>query len=435
MKTDPLRKIVEEQKQGIARGIYAVCSANRYVIEACMQQAIHDGSYLLVESTSNQVNQIGGYMGMTPEAYASYVRDIAAHMDFPGEKVILGGDHLGPNPWQSEAESSAIGKACRLVADCVQAGYIKIHLDASMRLGDDKPNRPPDPRLAARRAAELCFASEQACLDLPERNRPLYVIGTEVPPPGGAQQKSHASSPTSVESAQETMALTQKAFLRRGLEAAWDRVIALVVQPGVEFADLEVSEYHRAEAEHLSRFIETVPGLVYEAHSTDYQRRTALKQMVEDHFAILKVGPELTYAFREAVFALAEIEREWLEGRPAVNLSQLIETLNQAMLREPRYWKSYYQGSAQEVALARKYSYSDRIRYYWPDPEVARSLQQLLVNLEQNPAPLTLIRQYFPVQYGRLRDGLIDNRPGDLVRDRIREVAWDYAWACGLAKV
>ena len=30
--------------------------------------------------------------------------------------------------------------------------------------------------------------------------------------------------------------------------------------------------------------------------------------MVEAHFAILKVGPGLTYAFREAVFALAEME-------------------------------------------------------------------------------------------------------------------------------
>lgn len=79
---------------------------------------------------------------------------------------------------------------------------------------------------------------------------------------------------------------------------------------------MQVHEYHREEAQTLSRFIEAQPGLVYEAHSTDYQSREALRALVEDHFAILKVGPALTFAFREAVFALAAIE-EVLCDEPA----------------------------------------------------------------------------------------------------------------------
>jgi D-tagatose-1,6-bisphosphate aldolase subunit GatZ/KbaZ len=429
--TAVLREIVDEQKRGAARGIYAVCSANRFVLEAVMQQALEDGTRLLVESTSNQVNQYGGYTGMTPAHFVEYLMGIASAAAFPQERLILGGDHLGPNPWQAEPASSSLAKARRLVQDCVQAGYAKIHLDASMRLGDDAPGVPLDKRLAAARAAELCQAAEKAAGDEPEEARPVYVIGTEVPPPGGALiiEEDHLQV-TRVEEARETIEMTRSAFAARGLEKAWQRVIAVVVQPGVEFGDEHVFEYRRAQAAPLSRLIESVPGLIYEAHSTDYQRRAALKELVEDHFAILKVGPALTFALREALFALAMIEREWLAGRQSVTLSGLIETVEAVMVNEPRYWESYYRGGEVETRLARKYSFSDRIRYYWPDAYVQRAVGQLLENLDRAPIPLALISQFLPGQYRRQRAGEIENRPAALIYDRIREVAGDYAWAC-----
>jgi D-tagatose-1,6-bisphosphate aldolase subunit GatZ/KbaZ len=421
---------VEEQKRGIARGIYAVCSANRYVLEACMQQARQDGTRLLVESTSNQVNQAGGYTGMTPAQFAETLAGIAVRAGFPAEGLILGGDHLGPNPWQAEEARSAMAKARRLIEESVRAGYAKIHLDASMRLGDDARDRPLDRRTAAERAAELCLAAEQAAGEAPERARPVYVIGTEVPPPGGSIEEDETLHITRVEEALETVEITRAAFRKRGLERAWERVIALVVQPGVEFGDERLFEFDRTRAAPLARWIEGVPGLVFEAHSTDYQSREALKQMVQDHFAVLKVGPALTFAFREAVFALAMIEKEWLEGREGVQLSGLIETVEAAMVRDPRYWKSYYRGGAVEKRVARKYSPSDRIRYYWPDPEVEAALRRLLGNLERLPLPPALLSQFLPVQHRRLREGKIQHRPVDLIQDRIRETAGEYARAC-----
>ena len=50
-----------------------------------------------------------------------------------------------------------------------------------------------------------------------------------------------------------------------------------------------------------------MPGLVFEAHSTDYQPPESLSRLVIDGFAILKVGPGLTFALREALYALDEI--------------------------------------------------------------------------------------------------------------------------------
>ena len=104
----------------------------------------------------------------------------------------------------------------------------------------------------------------------------------------------------------------------------------MVVQPGVEFGDDFVLPYRPEAAKELSRFIEDQP-MIYEAHSTDYQTRAALTSLVHGHFAILKVGPGLTFAFREAVFALAMIENEMLgilQHHIIQNLNDMHQTID-----------------------------------------------------------------------------------------------------------
>jgi tagatose-1,6-bisphosphate aldolase non-catalytic subunit AgaZ/GatZ len=95
-----LKKIAEANRANGTQGIYSVCSAHRQVIEAAVLQAKSDRSLLLIEATCNQVNQEGGYTGMTPNDFRDYVQAIAAEFDFPTNQLILGGDHLGPNPWR-----------------------------------------------------------------------------------------------------------------------------------------------------------------------------------------------------------------------------------------------------------------------------------------------------------------------------------------------
>lgn len=427
-----LPALVAAQKRGEAKGIYSICSAHPAVLEASVRQALKDDSPLLIESTSNQVNQYGGYTSMTPADFRDYVSRIAAKFNFPAERLILGGDHLGPNAWQNEAAASAMSKARLLMRACIEAGYTKLHLDASMKCADDDPDLPLDTAVAADRAAELCAAAEAAYpASGTDKPAPCYVIGTEVPLPGGAQEHEADVAVTTVEAVRETIELTKKEFVRRGLEAAWERVIAVVVQPGVEFGDDSLFEYHRPAAAQLARFIEADRQLIFEAHSTDYQTRAALRALVEDHFAILKVGPALTFAFREAVFALAMLEAEWLSSRQGVELSHVIKVLDQAMVANPTYWKKYYAGPASQQQIARKYSFSDRSRYYWPQPEVQQALAQLLNNLRQYPAPLTLLSQFLPAQYEKVRGGILLNTPAELINDKITAVVADYAYACG----
>ncbi len=425
-----LRTLADRNRRNDPVGVYSVCSAHSAVLESAMLQAHEDRSCLLIESTSNQVNQFGGYTGLTPSQFRAFVRSIAAGTNFPLNRVLLGSDHLGPYPWRHEPSESALDKACELVHASVLAGYGKIHLDASMACAGDPPNQPLADEVVAYRAAVLCRAAEKAHQELPDNPpAPVYVIGTEVPIPGGEQEPGSAPAVTRVEHAQATLEGFHRAFLQLGLSAAWERVIGLVVQPGVEFGDASVFEYDRPKARPLSQCLPASPSLVYEAHSTDYQPPAALKAMVEDHFAILKVGPWLTFAFREAVFALSDIEREWLGKRRGVTRSRVPEALEQAMLRNPVHWKPYYHGDEHELALARRYSYSDRCRYYWPDSSVQHELSRLITNLSDSPPPLTLLSQYLPEEYYAVRSQRVSNTPADLIHERIRKVVRIYGAA------
>ena len=433
--TRQLLQIVQENLSGKHIGIFSICSANRFVLEAGMEQAARDESLLCIESTSNQVNQFGGYTGQTPADFSSFVKEIANAKGFPDDRILLGGDHLGPYVWRSERATSAMAKARDLVQSCLRSGYTKIHLDASMHCADDPGDhhRPLADETACARAAELCMAAEEARKSLPPGHpAPLYVIGTEVPVPGGEQKESQPPQVTSTEDLARTLDIARRAFFALGLEEPWKRVIAVVVQPGVEFGDSRIFAYDAAKAEPLAHYASEMWHRVYEAHSTDYQTPEALHQMVCDHFAILKVGPWLTFAFREAVFALAQMEEEWLASKSQVKLSKVREALEAAMVENPSYWKNHYRGGKAELEFARKYSYSDRSRYYWPQPGAAHALQLLLDNLTAQPLPLSLISQYLPKQYAAIRESRLENHPRELIRSKILEVLEIYACACGM---
>ena len=423
-----LDELVKAQKQGQKHGVFAVCSAHPWVLKAAMTRASQEQTFLLVESTCNQVNQFGGYTGMTPADFAATMRAAAIKNGLPLERLILGGDHLGPNLWQNEPAYSAMEKSTDMLRAYVQAGYTKIHLDASMKLGGDDPARPLDLELVARRTAWLAKAAESACADLASECSPSlrYIIGSEVPIPGGASAHEDSVRVTEVPDARRTLAATQTAFAAEGLESAWERVIALVVQPGVEFGDDFILEYNPEAANDLARFAETIP-FVYEAHSTDYQTRTHLQELVRDHFAILKVGPALTFAFREAVFALAMLEDELI---PPDKRSHLISVLDEVMVSQPKHWQKYYHGEPAARRVQRKFSRSDRIRYYWSNPRVQSALERLLQNLREKALSPALLSQFMPEQLEKIRNCQLDAAPEALILDKINAVLEEYAFAC-----
>jgi D-tagatose-1,6-bisphosphate aldolase subunit GatZ/KbaZ len=425
-----LREILAANREAGRGGTYAVCSAHVAVIEAAVRQSLQDGSILHVESTSSQVNQFGGYSGSTPGQFAHFIRSAAGKAGLPCERILLGGDHLGPFPWRREPSGSALRKACELVEDCVTAGYQKIHLDASMPCGDDGSGSLPE-RLIAERAALLCQAAEKAFQKLPPGSPPLmYVVGSEVPAPGGESDAGEAPAVTTAEHANRTLETFRDAFAGLGLSSAWEKVIALVVQPGVDFGSNAIFDYDPRKAQSLSATLSDHDGIVFEAHSTDYQSPQALARMVRDHFAILKVGPWLTFAYREAVLALSSIERLLFGTKSELPLSKVQEVLEETMLRNPSQWKAYYHGSEDEVRRDLTYSFSDRCRYYWNQPEVQAEVSRLLHNLSTKSIPLTLVSQYLPLEYQAIRAGALQTVPEQMIQYHIRRVLSVYASAC-----
>lgn len=421
------QQLVRDQHRGVPTAVCSICSSHPTVLRVAMDLARRDGSLLLVESTVNQVNQEGGYTGMTPAVFRDFLNRLADEAGLARSRLLLGADHVGPFPWKQLPAAVAMDKACRLTADLVKAGYAKIHLDASAPLpGDPKnPEQGLPPGLIAEREAMLASAAE-AALDGAGPTAPVYVIGTDVPPPGGTLGEAMQTAPTtSPEQFRETVATCRDAFRRASLESAWDRVLAVVVQLGAEFVDQAVFPYDRSRTVALCAAARAEPSFVLEAHSTDYQDALALRQMVEDGAAILKVGPALTYAMREALFSLECIEQELADRFPG-GCSTLRETLDRAMLTNPQYWRSYFHGDEGELRLSRRYSLLDRARYYWGVPAVQAAAARLLGNLRSTRLPASLLSQYCPTALARIRSGELPSDPEAIVGCQIREVLRTY---------
>lgn len=428
----PLQQMMERRKKGEICGIPSYCSANELVLEQVLKRAKALNTPTLIEATANQVNQFGGYTGMVPKDFYDMVHHLAKKIGVEENMIILAGDHLGPLTWQNLPEKEAMENSIELVYQYARAGFTKIHLDTSMKVADD-PEGLLSTETIARRGAILYQAAmkgyEELKAEKPEAMRPVFIIGSEVPIPGGAQEEEDSLAVTSPAAFKDTVATYQRVFEQEGIAQGMDDVIAVVVQPGVEFGDEQVFLYDHDAAVDLCAALKEYPQVCFEGHSSDYQSPECLKKMVEDGIAILKVGPALTYGLREALFALSFMEKELV---PEDRQAYFMETLEKVMLENPSNWQKHYHGDEKQLALARKYSFSDRARYYIGLPEVVASMNKLFDNLREYRIPMNMLHQYMPVSYQKVRDGIISLDPRELALDGIQIFMSDYEYAVGL---
>lgn len=428
----PLQEMMDKRREGIKCGIPSYCSANELVLLNALRRAKALNNAVLIEATANQVNQYGGYTGMVPKDFYNMVMEMAKEVGVDENQIILAGDHLGPLTWQNLPEAEAMEKSIELVYQYTKAGFTKIHLDTSMKVADD-PEGLLSTETIARRGATLYKAAMKGYAELkaqkPDAMRPVFVIGSEVPIPGGAQEAEDSLAVTSPAAFQDTVATYRKVFAAEGVEEGMKDVIAVVVQPGVEFGDDQVFLYDHDAATNLCAALQEYPEVCFEGHSTDYQSKECLKKMVEDGIAILKVGPALTYGLREALFSLSFMEKELV---PEGERANFIETLEKVMLEKPDNWKKHYHGDDKQLALARKYSFSDRCRYYIGLPEVVDAMNKLFANLNTYKIPMNMLHQYMPISYAKVRDGVLPLDPKELAIDGIQFFMDDYEYAVAL---
>ncbi len=432
MEKHPLHRMMESRRAGKHTGISSLCSANELVLEAAFRRYAPTEEYVLVEATANQVNQFGGYTGMKPADFYALCHEIAAKVGFPGERLILGGDHLGPLTWQNLPEKEAMANSVELVYQYAAAGFTKIHLDTSMKVADD-PEGLLSTHTIARRGAELYKAAMEGYAKRREQDpaalRPVFVIGSEVPIPGGATHVEEGLAVTTPEALEDTLSTYHQEFAQAGVAQGMEDVIAVVVQPGVEFGDEQIFFYDSQKAQALCRAVQKHPQICLEGHSTDYQSRQCLWEMVRDGVGILKVGPALTFGLREALFSLAMMEKELVE---AGSQSRFMEVLEEAMLAAPGNWNKHYHGDERQLYLCRRYSFSDRARYYLGVPAVREAIQRLLDNLGRHSIPMNMLHQYMPLSYAKVRDGILPLDPKALAMDGVAAFLADYDYAVGI---
>ena len=428
----PLQEMMTKRRNGEICGIPSYCSANELVLEQALRRAKQLNTPTLIEATANQVNQFGGYTGMVPADFYNMVLEMAKKIDLPENMIILAGDHLGPLTWQNLPEEEAMANSIELVYQYARAGFTKIHLDTSMKVADD-PEGLLSTEVIARRGATLYKAAmrgyEELKAEKPDAIRPVFVIGSEVPIPGGAQEAEDTLAVTSPDAFRDTVSTYRRVFAEEGVADGMNDVIAVVVQPGVEFGDEQVFLYDPEAATDLCNALKEFPEVCFEGHSSDYQSAECLKNMVRDGIAILKVGPALTYGLRESLFALSFMEKELV---PEEKQAHFIETLDKVMLANPANWQKHYHGDDKQLALARKYSFSDRCRYYIGQPEVVDAMNKLFDNLREYRIPMNMLHQYLPVSYLKVRDGIIPLDPRELALDGVQNFMDDYEYAVGL---
>lgn len=394
--TDPLRQIIAANRAGGLSAIPSVCTAHPEVIAASLNLAQGLGQPVVIEATSNQVNQFGGYTGLRPADFVALVQGIARGEGVDPAALILGGDHLGPQVWRNLPSAQAMDHAVALVAEYARAGFTKLHLDCSAGCAGEAGQLPD--AITAQRSADLARAALQAA---PHPERLLFVIGTEVPPPGGARGDEGGDIPaTTPAAARATLAAHRAAFQAAGLAHALAQIGGLVVQPGVEFSPLHVHHLPMDRDPGLRDALGDWPQICLEAHSTDYQHPRAFPRLAQLGFAFQKVGPALTFAWRAALYDLDAVRRD-LGGQRGPSLPDEMEAV---MLADPAQWQGHYTEAAGDLRHQRHFGLADRIRYYWPAPRARAAVAQLLAEIAAlAPDDAALSRHFAPGELAQAR--------------------------------
>jgi D-tagatose-bisphosphate aldolase class II non-catalytic subunit len=413
---DRLLAVVRDNRQGLRRALPSWCTAHQETLAAILAAHRDNDDPILVEATCNQVNQEGGYTGLTPQAFRAFVEGLAKTEGIDIRRLIFGGDHLGPNPWRHLTSREAMRRAGEMVRAYVEAGYIKIHLDASMRCADDVVLEESE---IAARAANLCAIAEQAS----SKSHLVYVVGTEVPIPGGETTPLAAHAITPAANVDRTIDLHAKAFASRGLGDVMGRAVAIVVQPGVDFNNNEILHFDKTAAASLVQALAEHPTIAFEGHSTDFQSGAALGDLVDCNFAFLKVGPELTFAFREAIFAMASADNVFA----GLGDSAVVRALEEVMDADPSQWRPYVAEDG-NARIDRLFGLSDRVRYYWGIQSVRTAVGAQMARIDSKVIPPGVFQQFVGALEGDKVSTALSKR---VIEVKVQEVVRRYRNAAG----
>ena len=334
------------------------CTSNFEVLNFLMIYSKIHKLPVLIECTSNQVNQYGGYTKLKPINFYKKIMNLKNKFKLKKENVLIGADHLGPLPWKHLDEKKALKNAIKLFKDCINAKFNKIHIDTGIKLKKDSS-------LSKKIIIERCKKIYNS-VNKKKLNHIKFVFGTEVPVAGGGGGNK--------------MLLTSLKAIKKDIEE-YKKIrkrFSLVVEPGLNFTNNKVYKLNMKNFKQ-KYILSKKDKFSFEAHSTDFQQYKSLKKLVKNNFLYLKIGPELTFNFMKAVLYMQSLEKKFFNGRK----SNIQNNISSIMDKKKIYWKNYYKGKKKVIENLKFNSFLDRSRYYWNEKKIIQSLSILKKNINK----------------------------------------------------
>ncbi len=343
------------------KALPSFCTANFDVIHSIFYYCHINKLPCLIECTSNQVNQDGGYTSNTPKKFANKINKLRKKIKLNQSQLFLGGDHLGPLAWKKNTNKTALKKSIKLINSFLNANFDKIHVDTSTMCKDDVFINN-----------DIIFDRTLKILNSKIIKKKIYdkflVIGSEVPLSGSNDDK------TVITTSLEKIKIEALKF-RDFLESTHlkKRNFGLVIEPGMKYMNSSIKKPIFTKFLNKKKFSK-INNFVFEAHSTDYQPKKILLKLVDNNFKFLKVGPELTYNYSRSLFFMNKIENKFFKN----STSDIKKSILLSMKQNNKYWKEYYDKNNNLLLLNSKL---DRSRYYLNEKNVENSIRILRNNI------------------------------------------------------
>ena len=212
------------------KALPSFCTSNIEVIKTILFFCNIKKLPCLIECTSNQVNQNGGYTNKTPKMFIKEILNISKKTKFDSKKLYLGGDHLGPLPWKKENTKTAIKNSISLINQFLKYNFCKIHIDTSIKCRDDKYIN-----------SEIIFNRTNKILNdfniKKKIKNKFLVIGTEVPLSGSGDNNKivKTSKKQIVSEVTKFKEILKKLNLKSNL-------FGLVIEPGMKYKHFSITK-------------------------------------------------------------------------------------------------------------------------------------------------------------------------------------------------
>ena len=345
------------------KALPSFCTANFDVIESIFYFCNSNKLPCLIECTSNQVNQDGGYTNHSPNKFIKKINNLRKKIKFNRSKLFLGGDHLGPLPWKSSSNKIALDNSIVLINKFLNEKFDKIHIDTSIKCKNDK-------LMNSKKIFDRTFKILNSKTIKKKIKDRFLIIGTEVPLSGSDNTKDII-----ITNFKQIESQSLKFIKFLDVHNFKKKKFGLVIEPGMKYMNSSIKKPLLKTFSDKKNF-SIDNNFVFEAHSTDYQPQKILEKLVDNNFKFLKVGPELTYNYSKALYFMNYIEKKFFKNSE----SDIKKNILLVMKQNKKYWKDYYNNQNNKLFLNSKLN---RSRYYLNFKAVRDSINILKSNINQ----------------------------------------------------